>query len=198
MIHLYNPGVGRLWRIARLDARKARPAGSLQLRYKPLGAGKMDTGAEGAKMANSEVSHNIQGSWRGCYFYAVQLAGGRGFGFEAVFLESGGVLEGNILDDSHLGEAVVSGSFTYPTVTFVKRYRNKPGAPIRYEGTMSEDGKTLQGSWFLISGQGSTRGTWVANRTSDGEDLTFKRENEEETEDEREKVMVRPMTQGAR
>jgi hypothetical protein len=58
-------------------------------------------------------------------------------------------------------------------VKFTKTYR-RGTQPVRYEGRMTEDGKTLSGRWYL-SENGS--GTWTAKRYEDGEDLKFETED---------------------
>lgn len=97
--------------------------------------------------------------------------------FEAVFVEGNGAVEGSILDDGRLGEAKVSGTFAYPNLTFVKRYYGASLDPVKYEGTMSEDGNKLTGRWRISP---ACHGTWNAWRI-DGEE-----EEEETTEEEAE------------
>lgn len=109
--------------------------------------------------------HSIQGSWRGRYFYA---GDGTAHGFEAVFIELDGIIEGNILDDGQLGEATVGGKFNFPHVKFTKCYRTPGTDPVNYQGMMSEDGKTISGRWTI---QSAVSGTWTASRYEDGEDL---------------------------
>ena len=145
----------------------------------------------------SEKKHTVNGSWLGNYYYAHTS---QPFGFEAVFVESAeGVIEGSILDDGSLGEARVSGMFNDPNITFTKRYNNPLHLPIRYEGTMSEEGKKLTGSWMI---QAENKGSWVAWRQEEEEIPDMETEDEKdsgkEVEEEREKVMVRPMTQTRR
>ena len=94
----------------------------------------------------SQVTHSIGGGWRGKYFYALD---GSAHGWEAVFVESNGIIEGNILDDGYLGEANAGGVFRYPFVRFTKLYRTKGMLPVQYEGTMSEDGKMMTGRWSI-------------------------------------------------
>jgi len=120
--------------------------------------------------------HSIQGSWRGRYFYP---GSSDAHGFEAVFIDADGLIEGNILDDGALGEADVSGKFFYPHVKFKKTYNSGTQHSVNYQGEMSEDGKTLSGRWHLET-QGS--GTWTAKRYEDGEDLKFETEDTEELE----------------
>jgi hypothetical protein len=115
-------------------------------------------------------------------------------GFEAVFLESDGRVEGNILDDNRLGEANVSGSFSYPSLAFVKTYYSRLLIPIHYEGTMSEDGKVVSGNWHFKGQRGS--GTWRMERFDPTDSLSSKIENEQVVDDERERQ--RPMVAGQR
>lgn len=123
---------------------------------------------------SAENNHSLQGSWLGNYYYrSVNQA----FAFEAVFVEFQGKVDGNILDDSNLGEARISGSFTYPNLNFVKKYDRAGLEVVRYEGTMDEDGKRIAGFWSINP---TCSGTWVAWR-SDDEELE---EDETETEQE--------------
>jgi hypothetical protein len=97
-----------------------------------------------------------------------------------------GIVEGNILDDDNLGEAVVGGSFLYPDLQFTKTYRNQRES-IKYYGVMSDDGKELHGNWTV---KGLMDGTWRAVRDSDGDELKF--EEFVQKEAEKELVRVRP------
>jgi hypothetical protein len=139
-------------------------------------------------MTDAEPNHSVQGSWRGHFYYAEKP--GQGHGFEAVFVDMNGIVEGNILDDDNLGEAVVGGSFHYPNLQFTKIYRNK-AEPIKYYGTMSDDGKELSGSWMLSE----ISGTWRATRDGDGNDVKF--EDKVQAEEEPELVRIRPRTRPA-
>lgn len=121
-------------------------------------------------------SHSIQGSWRGRYYYP---GSSEAHGFEAVFVDVDGIVEGNILDDGSLGEAAVGGKFSYPLLKFVKVYQKGGQHPVNYQGTMSEDGKTLMGRWKIA---GANSGTWTAKRYEDGEDLKFETEDDRELE----------------
>ena len=118
-------------------------------------------------MKKGGVSHSVQGSWQGRYFYKTR---GDAYGFEAVFVDIQGRIEGNILDDSTLGEALVVGNFGYPSLEFTKMYLRKTGdTPLKYRGSMSEDGKMLSGTWS----SGIISGTWLAVRIDDSQDLKF-------------------------
>jgi hypothetical protein len=127
-------------------------------------------------------NHSVEGSWRGRYFYPGASEPG---GFEAVFVGSEGIIEGNILDDGILGEADVNGKFFFPHIKFTKTYRTGSKHSVHYEGTMSEDGKTLMGRWVIPGGGhegGDFKGTWTAKRYEDGEDLKFEIEDQRELE----------------
>jgi hypothetical protein len=97
--------------------------------------------------------------------------------FEATFAmtEGGGHFAGTILDDGPLGEADVTGTQAGFQVDFTKLYRHPPRrvgyrtGPIRYKGTISENGMTMTGEWTLaIRTNGITRshlhGVWEAHR----------------------------------
>lgn len=125
------------------------------------------------------ASRNIGGEWRGHYAYPG--APDQGSGFAAFFLEKSGRVDGSVIDDFWPGKATVSGSFTFPNLQFTKVYDKQLKAqssdkgvltpehflsPVLYEGTMTEDGKTLSGTW-TIAGPDHVMGTWTAHRPED-------------------------------
>lgn len=108
-----------------------------------------------------------------------------------MFIEKDGALQGNILDDGDLGEADVNGTFRYPIVIFLKRYKAAGNPPINYEGSMSADGNTISGTWKYKSARyGFVDGTWIARRFEDAEDLTFEPEQEDFAPREVERELV--------
>jgi hypothetical protein len=100
---------------------------------------------------------NLNGTWLGTYWQ-----NGDPTRFEVVFIQSGNSLNGNILDDSHLGEAQLIGSVIGRHVSFVKQYYNSALPPIDYNGTVSEDENRIQGNWRITS---NDVGTWEATRS---------------------------------
>jgi hypothetical protein len=136
-------------------------------------------------MKDSGTNQSVQGSWRGHYSYA---SGNDSFGFEAVFLESKGYVEGNILDDGNLGEATATGSFTCPKLEFVKIYRSAGAAPIRYRGILSDEGKLLSGTWRISP---KIYGTWIAKRFDDSQELKF---NLEQAQEQKQQQLVETTT----
>ncbi|MBX9689526.1 MAG: hypothetical protein K2X27_22645 [Candidatus Obscuribacterales bacterium] len=139
-------------------------------------------------MAGSKNS--INGSWLGNYYYD---AGSQPFGFEAVFVEHNGSIEGSILDDGQLGEAKVFGKFADPMLKFTKKY-NSGVSTVSYEGIVTDEGKKIAGTWTIGN---MAKGKWTAWRQDEEEipDLQTEDELDETLVLEREKVMVRPMTQ---
>ncbi len=141
----------------------------------------------------AESKHSVSGSWLGNYYYS---SGSQPFGFEAVFVEMNGSVEGSIMDDGQLKEANVFGKFADPMITFTKKYTNSALQVVKYQGTMSDDGKKMSGTWNIDS---KVAGSWLAWRQEEEEipDL----ETQDQTDDglyqdeerEKEKVMVRPM-----
>lgn len=113
--------------------------------------------------------HGITGNWRGHYTYRDDPDDGSNF--DAILVENNGDLKGNIRDEGILGEAVVSGTFTYPQVTFVKTYYTPGMDPVHYTGTMDGDGKTISGRWQILAraGRPGRNGTWMAHRTDQEE-----------------------------
>jgi hypothetical protein len=88
----------------------------------------------------------VSGTWFGNYYYS-RVPDAQGF--EAVFLQSGAEVEGSILDDGRLGEARVSGKFACGQLSFSKIYNSTALQPVRYDGTLGEDGKSLAGTWRI-------------------------------------------------
>jgi hypothetical protein len=116
------------------------------------------------------VDHSVAGSWLGQYFYPGGIAGSN---FEAVFIQVGSAIEGNILDAGGLGEARAAGSFSYPRISFRKAYVAGGYAPIDYVGAMNDEGKIMLGYWHIDRGPGEApmHGIWVMYR--DGSEEKF-------------------------
>ncbi len=75
----------------------------------------------------------------------------------------GGRFTGLVLDDGPLGEASTDGMQTGRQVAFTKVYVAQASSlthPVAYEGTLSEDGTTITGTWRLSN----ISGTWDAHR----------------------------------
>lgn len=102
---------------------------------------------------------NLSGTWLGTYW---QL--GIPTRFEVTFVQSGNVLSGNILDDSYLGEAQVSGLVVGRNIRFTKSYLTTSPDPVRYTGTLSEDEDFMHGEWTIA---GVDSGSWEARRSGD-------------------------------
>jgi len=120
---------------------------------------------------SNSANHSIAGSWIGQYFYFGVTEGGS---FEAVFIEIGSHLEGSILDDNNLGEAMVTGNFTYPDLRFSKKYFKTGLDPVEYAGSMNADGTVISGNWWILpsgAAGGAGLGSWIARRAGGQEDL---------------------------
>jgi len=139
------------------------------------------------------ASESVTGRWFGNYYYADMS---QSHGFEAVFAQSGNTVEGSILDDGQLGEAHVSGTCAGSELTFCKIYNSKAQHPVTYNGTLSEDGKSISGKWRINE---SVNGNWTAWRMDDeAVPETTETETESEMEEQRELVpvpQVRPSKQ---
>jgi hypothetical protein len=104
---------------------------------------------------------NLSGTWLGTYWqFSLPTR------FEISLLQGGNSLSGNILDDGGLGEAIVSGEVQGRSVQFTKQYVMHRYYSIVYEGTVSEDEKTMRGKWRINNKES---GEWEARRG--GEDL---------------------------
>ncbi|HEY9788521.1 MAG TPA: hypothetical protein V6D17_24235 [Candidatus Obscuribacterales bacterium] len=133
----------------------------------------------------SAGDHNVSGTWLGNYYYSnISQA----TGFEAVFVQSGAAVEGSILDDGALGEAHLTGSFGGGELTFCKIYNSKARDPVYYRGTLSEDGKSMWGTWRINK---ECHGMWKAWRLDD-EELPEQLETDEEVKQEKE--LLAPLT----
>jgi hypothetical protein len=123
----------------------------------------------------------IAGTWRG--HYQVPALPEHDSTFTAFISEMDGQIEGAIEDDCQLGQATFTGTFSYPAVRFTKIYLGEGrihdvvrrgnknvvvssiyGPPVEYEGTMSNDGKEMSGTWLIAGPDYGNRGTWNAHR----------------------------------
>ena len=136
----------------------------------------------------SSNKNNLSGSWLGNYYYE---SSAQPFGFEAVFAEMNGNVEGSILDDGKLGEALVIGTFADPLLTFSKKYGNSALEVVSYEGTISDEGKKLSGTWQIKT---AAKGSWLAWRQDEEEVPQLKSEESAEAVGVLEKVLVRRLT----
>ncbi|MBD2629596.1 hypothetical protein [Trichormus variabilis] len=110
---------------------------------------------------------DLSGAWLGTYWQD-----GNPTRFEATFIQSGNTLTGNILDDSYLGEAQLSGEVIGRQMHFTKKYLLHKQTPVNYQGTISEDDDFMQGTWDLgMFGSGN----WEAHRN--GENLSLELKN---------------------
>lgn len=106
---------------------------------------------------------DLSGTWLGTYWQQ-----GKPTRFEATLVQSGNTLTGSTLDDNYLGEACLSGRVIGRQAHFTKRYLLTKQMPVNYQGTVSEEGNTMQGTWdFGPLGSGP----WAAHRQ--GESLTL-------------------------
>lgn len=129
----------------------------------------------------------VAGKWRGNYQY--NDAPDEGSSFTADFSETSGRLKGTIVDDYAPCEALIGGTFSFPAIQFTKVYATgevvrslqKKGDqffvleedyanPVEYEGLMSNDGKTMNGTWHISLSRGKRLGTWTAHRLSEEEE----------------------------
>lgn len=127
--------------------------------------------------AGTAAQGTLTGGWLGTYAYKGRLQAKPPVRFDATLTETGGSFTGTILDDDNFGEADVRGERSGLGVRFSKVYRHQ-AAPISYEGTLAEDGRTMQGTWQIGR---TAHGVWDARRAWSDPSLS----SEEETEDDR-------------
>jgi hypothetical protein len=105
---------------------------------------------------------NISGSWLGTYWQF-----GQPTRFELTLVQGGNVLSGNILDDSHLGEADVNGEIIGRKINFTKSYFNARHQ-VYYQGILAETEDFISGKWIISN---FNSGTWEAIKKDDELDL---------------------------
>ncbi len=113
----------------------------------------------------STPEHSIAGGWLGTYAFDDADAAQPPIRFEATWTMQGdlGRFSGPIRDDGPLGEADTDGMQTGRQVAFTKVYIDRSSSythPVAYEGTLSEDGAHVAGTWRLSA----DTGTWDARR----------------------------------
>ncbi|MDJ0579361.1 hypothetical protein [Crocosphaera sp.] len=110
---------------------------------------------------------DINGVWLGTYWqYDCPTR------FEMTLVQGKNTLSGNILDDSSLGEANVTGNISGRTVTFRKCYLSGSRHCIDYVGTVSSDEKLIKGQWQ----EGVfNQGKWEAYRQDDNLTLNLEK-----------------------
>ncbi len=102
---------------------------------------------------------NISGCWLGTYWQT-----GQAIQFEATLVQGGNVVDGRILDANYLGESSIQGELLGHRIFFIKRYLTTSPNPIRYSGTLTEDGNYMCGQWRIGS---FDSGRWEAYRGND-------------------------------
>ncbi|NET36550.1 MAG: hypothetical protein F6K19_31740 [Cyanothece sp. SIO1E1] len=100
---------------------------------------------------------DLSGTWLGTYWQS-----GAPTRFEATLAQSGNALSGNVLDDSYLGEAQISGEVIGRSVTFTKCYLVGQRHCVRYTGTLAESEDFIQGQWNINL---FSSGPWEAHRS---------------------------------
>ena len=141
---------------------------------------------------------SVGGGWLGTYAYKGALPQPP-VRFEAAFTEpdSEGKFRGTILDDAGLndlslnhlslnnhglGEADVAGGQSGRGIRFSKRYRRRGSPSVSYEGTLADDGRTMQGTWRIAD---LAHGVWDARR------LWSETESEQTVEETEEREVAR-------
>jgi len=110
---------------------------------------------------------DLSGAWLGTYWQQ-----GKPTRFEATLIQIGNMLTGNILDNSYMGEASLSGDVIGQQVQFTKRYLVRKQISVKYQGIISDDGDSMQGTWNLGK---YDSGSWEAHRI--GNSLTLELKN---------------------
>ncbi len=108
---------------------------------------------------------NLSGSWRGTYWQ-----GDNPTRFEITLVQGGNNLSGNILDDSHLGEASLTGEVVGRRISFLKHYLTGSCHNVNYQGTIAETEDFMSGEWNIGK---YNSGNWEASRQKDDFDFNL-------------------------
>lgn len=129
------------------------------------------------------ASGTLGGGWLGTYAYKGRLHGQPPVRFEATLTETGdgGSFAGTVLDDGEFGEAQVRGERSGQGVRFSKLYQERRLPPVSYEGTLSEDGQTMAGTWQINR---TAHGVWDARRAWSDHGLSAEEETAESAANE--------------
>ena len=133
----------------------------------------------------------LGGGWLGTYAYKGRRETELPTRFDATFhqADGSGSFSGTILDDGSLGEADVRGEQSGQGIRFTKEYRQGAVPPISYEGTLSEDGRTMAGTWQIDR---KNHGVWDARRAWSDSGLSAEDDMEENRTAERDRDWDRP------
>ncbi|WP_013322560.1 hypothetical protein [Gloeothece verrucosa] len=101
---------------------------------------------------------DLSGCWLGTYWQEEIPTR-----FELTLVQGGNTITGNILDDSHLGEASLVGEVIGRKIRFIKQYLLASRHKVHYMGTISVDQNFMQGQWQIEW----LSGTWEAHRQED-------------------------------
>jgi len=121
-------------------------------------------------MGDTGSDLNLTGVWQGRYAYPRHA---EPVSFLATLIESGRTLSGTVSEPSSFQpgrtiSAGIAGSRSGSAVSFVKTYDKGTrgyGAPVAYEGTISADATTIEGTWQIRGILGRLSGTFVMTRT---------------------------------
>lgn len=136
---------------------------------------------------------SVGGGWLGTYAYRGVLRALPPVRFEATFSEPDGegCFFGTILDDGpdewSIEEADISGGQSAHGLRFSETCRASSNPAISYEGTLSDDSRTMQGTWRIAD---EAHGVWEARRQWTESMTEFGSEEQDEQEQVREAVRL--------
>ena len=132
----------------------------------------------------------LGGGWLGTYAYKGRQQSQPPVRFEATLTETdAGGFAGTILDDGEFGEAQVRGERSGQGVRFSKIYKGRKLPPVSYEGTLSEDGQTMGGTWQINR---TDHGVWDAHRAWSDHGLSAEDETAEDAANEASETWDKP------
>ena len=104
------------------------------------------------------MSASVTGFWTGEYAY--DAVKGLVVEFHAELEQLGAIVEGSTTEENTFADqagkiliAELFGKVNGHTLTFTKRYTNVPSAQekILYQGSLSDDGRHITGTWTMLS-----------------------------------------------
>jgi hypothetical protein len=131
-------------------------------------------------MSEGAAEHDLSGQWSGIYNYPSMYPPNN---FEATIRDEGGLITGVIVQPGEFFEppgtvqhAVIEGSRTGSTLTFIKIYDDLGRPTPHYRGTIQPGGDEIEGEWTI---PGDWSGTFLMIRGAKAGEAIERRVSEE-------------------
>ena len=122
------------------------------------------------------MTTNLTGLWLGAYTYPDMI---EAIPFTASIQDNGDVIVGETTeaglpwDPYDSAHAIIDGRKTGTEVAFTKVYDTIEDSAVRYEGTISDDGEEIHGSWTII---GESSGPFTMRRATNASQASEREE----------------------